>query len=85
MSHPISPKSPAGPTAMHSEPKNTTAHRYDEMMVQQMRNENLTKKVKMHRLRNAPAMIVVIAPAVTEMPMVVSAMRVRVSRSFASF
>ena len=44
---------------MHSAPKNTTAHRYEEMMVQQMRNENLTKNVKMHRPRNAPAMMVV--------------------------
>ena len=34
-------------------------------MVQQMRNENLTKNVKMHRPRNAPAMMVVMAPAVT--------------------
>ena len=29
MSHPMSPKSFAGPTAMHSAPKNTTAHRYE--------------------------------------------------------
>jgi hypothetical protein len=50
---------------------------------QQMRKENLTKNVRMHRLRNAPAITVVIAPAVTEMPMVVSAIRVRVSRSVA--
>jgi hypothetical protein len=39
----------------------------------------------MHRAKNAPAMIVVMAPAVTEMPIVVSAIRVLVSLSVASF
>jgi|AntAceMinimDraft_12_1070368.scaffolds.fasta_scaffold16428_2 hypothetical protein len=70
---------------MHSAPKNTTAHRYEQMMVQVIKKANFTKKVKMHRAKNAPAMIVVMAPAVTEMPIVVSAIRVLVSLSVASF
>ena len=55
------------------------------MIVQQMRNENFTKNVRMQRPRKAPAMMVVIAPAVTEMPIVVSAILVRLTLSTASF
>jgi hypothetical protein len=40
------------PAAMHSAPKNTIAHMYEQMMVQQIRNENLTKNVRMQ----APSM-----------------------------
>ena len=83
--HEMSPKFPLGPVVMHSAPKNTTAHTYDEKIVQQIRNENFTKKSRMHIERNTPAMIVVIAPAVTLIPIVVSALRVRDWRSTASF
>ena len=50
-----------------------------------MRNANFTKNVRMQKARKAPAMMVVMAPAVTEMPMVVRAIRVRLTLSTASF
>ena len=60
--HAISPKPSFGPAAMHRAAKNPTAQTYELMMVQQMRNENFTKKVRMQSPRKAPAMMVVMAP-----------------------